>query len=253
MWGADQRNVDFVTENGRGPIEWRFEIRPEATHGAGLREDQLNVLERVWDLLEELVIPLEVEYTTGAVDVSATGETLRESFSNVTTSQVSDEDGVSIAALSMVLDSVDTPPDTAPAFIRVDLVESKTKIRLAGGDHWITPASNRYVYWHRGERTDTTPRPLFKLSFKYMLPGYATGYSEAGQSPPIYWLSLYSTSDIWLDETEISSINRERLHKVIEGIHESLAVAETTVTTEQFLSGPQVEHLEQISGTEISH
>lgn len=250
MWNPDRRNVDFVTDDDRGPITWLFDARQEAASGATIGEEQLGMLARVWELLEGLVVTVAVEYKVGTVDASATGAALRESYSHIETDTLHNEEGITSTELSAVLDTVETAPDTAPAFLTIETVETETRIQLSDGDHWITPGAERYICWSRGEPSDATPRSVLDFSFLYMMPNYALD-SGTGDSSPVYWLRIESTSDIWIDTTAESERNRERLRAVIEGIQSMPAVMNTKVTTEQRLTGPQIDHLEQISDTEL--
>ena len=250
MWNPDQRNVDFVTDDNHGPISWLFDARQDAPSGATIREEQLEMLARVWELFEGLVVPITVKYNVGTVDTSATGGALRESYSSIETNTLHNEEGVNTAALSAVLDEVETAAHTSPAFLTVETVETKTKVRLAEGDHWITPDAEPYICWSRGEPSDATPRPLLDFTFLYMMPNYALD-SGTGDSPPVYWLRIESTSDIWIATTAESKRNRERLRHVIEGVQGMPMVINTKVTTEQLLTGPQISYLEQISSTEL--
>lgn len=220
------KNIEFITEDVHADFGWLFIIRPQANDTREISEEFLNLVDETLDLMSSLVVPTELRYWSSEVSNNISKHELVNS-SDLEASELTSSESLQYQDLLQEINPQESSERKVQYVSAVEVKDSKTKVFIKEGDVWIKGSqSELYKLQSRDEIVGVPSTGPIRVDFRQE----DSSYSEAArnyQIDTVYTLRISSLSDIWLGNSPIEQVNRNRFGKVLSDIYETFDVIQT--------------------------
>jgi hypothetical protein len=221
-----EKNRDFVAAT-TGAIHWGVTIDSNATTREAVTDELFTILEELYEGFGEFITPVTINFDLGTVPVDSTAAEVITEFEKVRDVELTQLEGVSIQDLRDTIATVDPPEDEISHIRDVYITDSRVRMRLRNGDIDVDrTAENVYKFWNGGEVHDEAP-PKGPLTIRINHQSIGGSDSESGEPDTEYSVLCGTRSDIWIGDSEIAQVNRQRLAEVLSHIPDSFDVIDT--------------------------
>lgn len=200
---------------------WAFIIPSAARTCENQADEMLSRYETIASTFEEFIKPTRIELLINRVQ---TGHVLPASIEDsewlgTSTTELKNTNGISSAEVR----DASTISDPGDRWIpRIFVPSARVKVRLADGDLWAD-RTDHTVEYRNGDPLDREPTvdPIQVSLLHHQNQSYPGVSSEFVNS-----VKITPFSDIWFEETEMGSTNREYLRAFLQRVDEALNVEE---------------------------